>query len=91
MNISYKESNYGYIHIQCPFVTENKISKSSCLFDCKYFSHYPNTNYNLFTCKYVKVGKKSYKDYNKRRFRKVLGDSCDFYGNTYTITFKKER
>lgn len=88
MNISYKESEYGYIHVQCPFVTENEISKSTCLFNCKYFSHYPNTNYNLFTCKYIKVGKRSYKSYNKRRFRKKLG-GCDFYGRAYTVVFKK--
>ena len=89
MNISYKESENGYVDIQCPFVTKNKISKSSCLFACKYFSHFPNISYNLFTCKNVKVGKKSYKNYNKRRFRKKLSDSCDFYGKAYSIIFKK--
>ena len=90
MNISYKQSKHGYIEVQCPFVTKNNISKSSCLFNCKYFSHYPNIKYDLFTCKYVKVGKKSYKDYGKRRYRKLLGDSCDFYEKAYTIVFKKE-
>lgn len=89
MNISYKQNESGYVDIRCPFVAKNKISKSSCLFTCKYFSHFPNTSYDMFTCKYIKVLKKSYKTYNKRRYRKLIG-GCDLCGKAYSIVFKKE-